>query len=138
MMRERSPKSTTRDLDKKRSSKKNPAPHFDSIETGNALGKQYKIKGKLWLWNFEKGSWHFFTIPTEIAEEIYFEQKLANFGQRRGFGSVKCKVTIGKTLFTTSIFPNSSDKTYVLPIKKEVRIKENLNIDDEFELELYV
>lgn len=102
------------------------------------LGKQYKLKGKMWLWNFEKGSWHFFTIPAEIANEIHFEQKLHNLGTRRGFGSVKCRVTIGKTIFETSIFPNSSDKTFVLPIKSAVRKSENLNIDTQIELTIEV
>lgn len=102
------------------------------------LGKEFRIKGKMWLWNFEKGSWHFFTIPAEIANEIHFAQKLHNFGIRRGFGSVKCRVTIGATIFETSIFPNSADNTYVLPIKASVRKSENLTLDQEIEIFLEV
>ncbi len=80
----------------------------------------------------------FFTIPKEIADEIHFENKLRNFGQRRGFGAVKCRVTIGMTKFETSIFPVSSDNTYVLPIKNAVRKKENLKLNQDVEIFLEV
>ncbi len=31
---------------------------------------KYKVKSKLWLWNPEKGSWHFATVPPELSKKI--------------------------------------------------------------------
>ncbi len=103
------------------------------IETG-----QFKFKSKIWLWNIEKGSWHFVTIPEDISNEIYFAQKLKNMGQKRGFGSIKVEVLIGNSKFNTSIFPNSKDKTYVLPLKAIIRKAENLNAGDEINVEIKI
>lgn len=98
------------------------------------LESNFNIKAKIWLWNFEKGSWHFVTIPFEVANEIYFAQKLKNMGQRRGFGSIKVEAKIGNSIFLTSIFPNSKDKTYVMPIKATIRKAENIKDGDEIML----
>ena len=46
---------------------------------------------------------------------------------RKGFGSVPVKVTIGKTSWKTSVFPQK-DGTFVLPIKKSVRDAEKLEV----------
>ena len=45
---------------------------------------------------------------------------------KRGWGSVRVKVTLGKTKWDTSIFPDKKSGTYLLPIKAEVRIKEHV------------
>ena len=100
----------------------------------DAEAKTYSITGKLWLWNGAKSSWHFFTIPQEIANEIHFATKLRNYGQRRGFGSVKVCVNIGKSYFETSIFPSSKDKTYLLPVNAKVRKAQNIGASDEIEI----
>jgi hypothetical protein len=45
---------------------------------------------------------------------------------RRGWGSLRVRATIGKTTWKTSIFPDEKSKSYVLPVKAEVRKKENI------------
>ena len=47
-----------------------------------------------------------------------------------GFGSVPVIVMIGKTRWKTSIFPDKRSGTYLLPIKAEVRKKENIMSED--------
>jgi Domain of unknown function (DUF1905) len=96
----------------------------------------YELSGPVWLWNFEKGSWHFFTIEKAIADEIHFAQKLKQMGQRRGFGSIKVRVTIGDSIFQTSIFPNSKDETYVLPLNAKVRKAQNIDSQSIINLKL--
>lgn len=100
--------------------------------------KTYEIVGKLWLWNFEKGSWHFFTIPVKIANEIHFNEKLRNFGQRRGFGSVKVRAQINDSVFETSIFPVSKEQTYFLPVNAKVRKAQNIGNGDEVKVILTI
>lgn len=89
----------------------------------------FEFTGKCWLWQAEKGAWHFVNLPEDKAEEIkFFNENL--HGKTRGWGAVRVQVTIGKTTWETSIFPHSKSKTYILPIKAEVRKRENISVGD--------
>ena len=82
---------------------------------------------ELWIWDARRDdSWTFVSLPTEAAEEI---RELAD-GPRRGFGSVRVRVTVGGSVWSTSIFPDSARGTYVLPIKRAVRKAEDLDAGD--------
>jgi Domain of unknown function (DUF1905) len=50
-------------------------------------------------------------------------------GPRGGFGSLRVRVTVGASSWTTSIFPDST-RGYVLPIKRAVRQAEFLDAGD--------
>ncbi len=77
---------------------------------------------KMWLYPGEMGNWHFLTLPKKYGEEI--KEK---FGKnRRGFGSIRVEVTIGDTIWDTSIFPDKRIGSYVLPIKAMVRKREDI------------
>lgn len=76
----------------------------------------------LWLHTGE-AAWHFVTLPTDVADEI--DDLTA--GNRRGFGSVRVTATIGATTWDTSIFPDTAAESFVLPVKKQVRVSENLH-----------
>ncbi len=89
----------------------------------------YSFRAPLWLHAGVVG-WHFVTLPQDIAHEI---GELAG-PPRRGFGSVRVAVTIGGTKWNTSIFPDKKAKSYVLPIKKQVRATEQLSAGDVFEV----
>jgi hypothetical protein len=81
---------------------------------------------ELWIWDARRAeSWTFVSLPVEASEEI---RELAD-GPRRGFGSVRVRVTIGGSTWKTSIFPDS-ERGYVLPIKRAVRTAEDLNAGD--------
>jgi hypothetical protein len=73
-----------------------------------------------------KGAWYFVTLPAESAAEITFFSKALNGGKRTGWGSVRVTVQVGKTVWQTSLFPDSKNKSYVLPIKAAVRKAENI------------
>jgi hypothetical protein len=82
---------------------------------------------ELWKWDARRtDSWIFVSLPADASEEI---RDLAG-GSRRGFGSVRVRVTIGGSTWTTSIFPDSENGTYALPIKRPVRTAEALDIGD--------
>ena len=68
-------------------------------------------------------AWHFAYVDTKISNEIKAGQKKR---PRRGWGSVRVKATIGKTSWDTSIFPDSKEGTYLLPLKAAVRKKEGI------------
>lgn len=77
------------------------------------------------LWRWSGGSWHFITLPEEAAAEARFEAG----GLRGGFGSIRVEVSIGDSIWRTSIFPDKSSGSFVLPVKKAVRRAEGLDVD---------
>jgi hypothetical protein len=82
---------------------------------------QFSIQAEVWLYPGMAG-WHFITIPEDVSEEIN-----DRFGdKKRGWGSLPAEVTIGKTRWQTSIFPDTKANTYLLPIKSDVRKKERI------------
>jgi hypothetical protein len=82
------------------------------------MAAQYRFTANLWEWQ-SRASWYFVSLPEDAAAEI---QDLPM--PPRGFGSIPVRALIGGTAFATSIFP--SDDTYVLPVKKAVRVAEGL------------
>lgn len=79
---------------------------------------------ELWTWDARRAdSWTFVSLPAEESEEI---QELAG-KPRRGFGSLRVRVTIGGSTWKTSIFPDSAHGCYVLPVKRAVRQAEALD-----------
>lgn len=87
--------------------------------------KKYKAHSKVWKYpGF--GGWHFVHVDKKQSKEI---QEV--FGElKRGWGSLPVVVTIGKTSWKTSIFPDKKAGVYILGIKAEVRKKENISIGD--------
>jgi hypothetical protein len=84
-----------------------------------------EFDAELWIWDARRDdSWTFVSLPSDAAEDI---RELAA-GPRRGFGSVRVRVTVGGSTWTTSIFPGRD--TYVLPIKRAVRKAEALEAGD--------
>jgi hypothetical protein len=82
---------------------------------------------ELWIWDARRGDgWTFVSLPVEASGEI---RDLAG-GRRRGFGSLRVRATVGDSTWTTSIFPDSVRKAYVLPIKRGIRRAETLDAGD--------
>ncbi|WP_033262403.1 DUF1905 domain-containing protein [Amycolatopsis vancoresmycina] len=82
---------------------------------------------ELWEWDARRtDSWTFVSLPAEEPDDI----RARHAGPRRGFGSVRVRVTIGATNWRTSIFPDASRGAYVLPVKRAVREAEGLGVGD--------
>ncbi len=52
-----------------------------------------------------------------------------------GWGVIPARAKIGKTEFTTSLFPRQGG--YMVPIKNAVRFAENLDVDDKIVVQLF-
>jgi hypothetical protein len=86
---------------------------------------------KLWMYQGQ-GAWFFVTLPKKESGVI----KHLSASKRRGWGSVPVRATIGKTSWKTSIFPDSKAGAYLLPIKADIRKKENLGEGSKVTVEL--
>ena len=92
---------------------------------------EIKFKGAVWYWR-GPSPFHFISIPDLQSKKI----KEIAAGVTYGWGAIPVEVTIGKTTFTTSIFPK--DGLYIVPIKNAVRLPEKLEVDDVVQVTLTV
>ncbi len=83
---------------------------------------EQRFRAELWEHSpGEPGSFHFLTLPAELADDL-----AAEAGPLQGFGSIRVEVRIGATTWRTSLFPDAAQGTFVLPVKKAVRRAEDL------------
>jgi hypothetical protein len=88
-------------------------------------GSVYNFRAELWQYD-GPGGWYFISLPPEIADDIR-----TKFGaQAAGFGSIRVEAAVGSTRWSTSLFPDKARGTYLLPVKKAVRVAENLDAGD--------
>jgi len=93
----------------------------------------HAFEAELWRYDGEAG-WFFVSLPTELADAIRAE----NRPPANGFGSVRVSVQIGSSRWATSVFPDRGRGTYLLPVKKSVRLAEGLDAGDTISVELSV
>lgn len=93
---------------------------------------RFRFTGELWG-NPPEMSWVFLSVPDTIADEI-----ADAIPRRAGFGSVKVEVTVGETIWETSLFPDATRGTFVLPVKKAVRTRAGVDIGDRIDVDLEV
>ncbi|GAA3341063.1 DUF1905 domain-containing protein [Amorphoplanes nipponensis] len=85
------------------------------------------FEAELWIWDARKlDSWTFVSLPAGASAEI---RERAG-GRARGFGSLRVRVRIGGTAWTTSIFPDGARDSYALPVKRAVRRAEEVEAGD--------
>lgn len=94
----------------------------------------YEFEGEMWKWP-GMAAWHFVTVDTEVAARMRVERLGA---PRVGWGSIPVSVTVGKTTWKTSIFPDKKSGSYLLPMKAEVRKKEDISAGDTIPVSLSI
>ncbi|WP_350348991.1 DUF1905 domain-containing protein [Agromyces sp. G08B096] len=93
---------------------------------------RFRFTAPLWEWR-SQANWFFVTVPEEASADIR-EVPLPP----RGFGAVRVRVRVGGSTWSTSVFPDSTEGAYVLPMKKAVRDAEGLVEGGPVEVELEV
>lgn len=96
------------------------------------MGPLWEFEADLWEHDGD-AAWCFVTLPLEVADEV----RLVS-GPPTGFGSVRVEARVGATTWRTSVFPDKSSGSYLLPVKKEVRRAESLEVGDPVRLRLAV
>ena len=94
--------------------------------------QQFEFTATLWLYPGKAG-WYFVTLPPEVADDID-----GQVGERAGFGSIPVEVSVGTSSWKTSLFPDKQAASFVLPVKKAVRQKENIDADSEVLMRLRI
>ena len=82
------------------------------------------FEAEIWLADAE-AAWHFVTLPADLADEVR-----ARTAGRRPFNSVPVRATVGSTSWQTSIFADRKSGSYLLPVKAEVRDREDVRAGD--------
>ncbi|MFZ2784273.1 MAG: DUF1905 domain-containing protein [Sediminibacterium sp.] len=82
---------------------------------------KYEFSARSWQ-HSPAGGWYFVSLPTDIAKEIR-----ENLGwQEEGWGRLKARAKIGNSEWDTAIWFDTKQKTYLLPLKSEIRRKEKI------------
>ena len=92
--------------------------------SGSASEQEWRFSAPVWRWR--EGSWRFVTVPEGVSDEV--DEVVGD--STGGFGSVRVEVTVGGSVWRTSLFPSAEEGAYVLPVKKAVRVAEGLDDDD--------
>ncbi len=90
-----------------------------------------EFTGKILFWK-GPAPWFFVTVPAQQSRDLKAISNIVTYG----WGVIPVHVRIGKTEFTTSLFPK--DGRYLVPIKVSVRKAENLEKDDNVTVRLEV
>lgn len=94
---------------------------------------KYEFPAKVWQYS-GPNAWYFVSIPIAIATEIRENLKW----QEEGWGRMKATAEIGRSQWETAIWFDNTHKTYLLPIKAEIRKKEELEKDKEIKVILWI
>ncbi|MFN8133926.1 MAG: DUF1905 domain-containing protein [Bacteroidales bacterium] len=79
-------------------------------------------------WHYaSQGGWYFVSLPAEMAKEIRENLQW----QEERLGTAKAKAQTGNSEWNTAIWFDTKHMTYLLPLKAEIRKKENIAINHE-------
>jgi len=92
---------------------------------------QFAFSGELWLWR-GPAPWHFVGVPPDECAAI----RSIAAGVTYGWGMIPATVTVGKSEWTTALWPK--DGGYIVPIKKWVQVAEELDVGDTINVNLEV
>ncbi len=97
-----------------------------------------RFTAPLWRWEGNgAAAWYFVTAKGEAASSIEAHSVIERLetGRKRGFGSVKVTACVGRSEWSTSVFP-SKGEGYLLPVKLAIRKAEDLAEGDEVSVTL--
>lgn len=86
---------------------------------------QYDVRSKVVPYP-GMAAWYFAYVDRKQADAI----RKKHAAKKAGFGSIRVMVTLGKSKWATSIFPDRHSGSYVLPLKKDIRRAEGIDAGD--------
>ena len=96
-------------------------------------GIPYSFTATPWKYS-GPGSWHFVSLPSELAVEIrdFFK------AEEEGWGRLPVRAKIGNSEWKTAIWFDTKMNTYLLPLKADIRKKEGVIADEPSEIILWI
>jgi hypothetical protein len=94
---------------------------------------KFTFESKVWLYD-GPAAWYFVSLPEDLSAEL----SVLFADQKRGFGSLPVEVTLGNVVWTTSIFPDSKTRVYMLPLKAVVRKRVGVEAGDNVKLTIQI
>ncbi len=85
---------------------------------------KYQFRAAPWKYS-GSDSWTFISLPKNISREIRKSLK----HEEEGWGRLKVIAKIGDTEWKTAIWFDTKVDTYILPLKKDIRQKENIELN---------
>jgi hypothetical protein len=92
---------------------------------------ELEFSGEVWSWR-GPAPYHFVTVPEAESAELRAMAAAVTYG----WGMVPAELSIGKTRWTTSLWPK--DGGYVVPLKDKVRTAERITLGDTVTVRLAV
>jgi hypothetical protein len=98
------------------------------------IGKiKYQFTAKPWQYAVP-GGWYFISLPIGIADEIRNALK----PEEEGWGRLKAKARTGNSEWETAMWYDTKAATYLLPLKAEIRRKENITTAEAINIIIWV
>ena len=92
---------------------------------------ELKFRGEIWFWK-GPAPFYFVTVPEDECHELRAVSRRVSYG----WGVIPVTVRIGKTRWTTSLFPK--DGRFLVPLKDRDRRAEAIELGDVVELRLTI
>lgn len=89
----------------------------------------FEFKGKIFYWR-GPAPFYFIEVPEKESSLIKSVAGIITYG----WGVIPATITIGETTIKTSLFPKNG--MYLVPLKKDLREKEGLELDEVVEVQL--
>lgn len=98
------------------------------------LGRiKYEFAAEPWQYS-APGGWYFISVPENVSKEIMENLKW----QEEGWGRLKITAEIGSSQWKTSIWFDTKRNTYLLPLKADIRKKENIEIRKNIDVIIWI
>lgn len=85
---------------------------------------RYEATGAVWA--VDGGGWCFLTLPHDLTPGL----RIVRGRKARAWGSMRVEVTLGPVTWRTSVFPDSKQGAFLLPLKAEVRRRAGVAVGD--------
>lgn len=97
------------------------------------IGIAYSFTAEMWAYK-GPNAWNFVSLPLSLAKEIRENLK----SEEEGWGRLKATAQTGNSTWKSAIWFDTKMNTYLLPIKAEIRKKENLELGQKLKLTIWV
>lgn len=96
-------------------------------------GIKYEFSAQTWQYTGASG-WYFISLPNELSKEIRNALK----SEEQGWGRLTATAKIRNSEWKTAIWFDTKSNTYLLPLKAEIRKKENIGVGDNIQAVLWI